>query len=94
MNHKEWGSIVSKVATAHSRPGEKNTVVFELHEGAPLVIKDKKVLGIKSFCLMIKKDGYLRKLSNFIHKIFLIYEYLMRKGLGGFSHEISVKKEN
>ena len=42
LNHKEWGAIVSKVATAHSGPGEKNTVVFELHEGAPLVIKDKK----------------------------------------------------
>ena len=36
---EEWGAVTSTQADVLSGPGVHNTVVFELHEGAPFVVK-------------------------------------------------------
>ena len=34
-----WGAVTSKIAQVRSGPAKGNTLVFELHEGAPFIVK-------------------------------------------------------
>ena len=33
-----WGAVTEKTAKVYSGPNEKNTVLFEIHEGAPFIL--------------------------------------------------------
>ncbi|MEZ4741848.1 MAG: tetratricopeptide repeat protein [Bdellovibrionota bacterium] len=39
---QKWGAVVAPIAKVKSGPGQDNAVVFELHEGAPFVAKQKE----------------------------------------------------
>lgn len=39
---REWGAVTNSLVSVRSGPGSSNTVLFELHEGAPLLWQDEK----------------------------------------------------
>jgi hypothetical protein len=54
-----WGAVVTPVAAARTGPGEKNTLVFELHEGAPVRLAGPTRDGYRLVELSDGKRGWM-----------------------------------
>lgn len=48
-----WGAVIAEEAKVQSGPDESNTVLFELHEGAPVLVRDSQ----KSWYKISLSDG-------------------------------------
>ena len=54
-----WGAVKVPVAAARTGPGERNTLVFELHEGAPVRLAGKARDGYRLVELSDGKRGWM-----------------------------------
>lgn len=65
---ENWGAVTAPLAKVRSGPGEQNTVVFELHSGAPFIVEAVE----NGWYRILLSDAKLGWLSAQDSKVFLL----------------------
>ena len=64
----KWGAVQSRIASVRSGPSSSNILVFELHEGAPFMVKDIQN-GWYKIQLSDHKSGWIAKTEALVYGI-------------------------